>query len=161
MTSLLDITPENYQGYLARIFEIENLSFPCPWTLDDFVQEIKNPLSHLWASRVDGVFSGYICFRMFESEIQVLKMAVHPKKRGKGLGQDLLTKMIEAGMLKGIEYVWLEVRPSNLAAQKLYEKLGFGEVHRRPRYYEDTTEDAIVMGLTLFGKETYGVASSL
>ncbi len=157
MTSLVDITIRNCRNYLECILEIENLSFPSPWSLKAFKEEIGNPISHFWGLTVDEVLTGYTCFCMFDIEIQLINLAVHPHERGKGVGHYLLTKMIEAGVSKGKKYIWLEVRPSNLAALKLYEKSGFDAVDRRPQYYADTHEDAIVMTLTLSSETGYHI----
>jgi ribosomal-protein-alanine N-acetyltransferase len=152
MTSLVAITRENYQFFLHQILEIEKLSFLSPWTLHTLKSEIESPISHLWALKVEKVLSGYICFWMFDNEFQLINLAVHPHDRGKGLGHYLLKKMIERAVSKGMQYIWLEVRPSNLVAKRLYQRLGFEEVYRRPRYYPDTHEDAIVMSLNLLKK---------
>lgn len=149
MTSLVDVTRENYDAYLNSILEIEGISFPSPWSAWAFLQEIKNPVSRLWALSADEGTSGYICFWMFDCEIQLINIAVHPDKRGRGLGLFLMTKMIETGIAKGMRDVWLEVRPSNLTALGLYQKLGFKGVGRRPRYYRETNEDALIMSLAL------------
>jgi ribosomal-protein-alanine N-acetyltransferase len=63
--------------------------------------------------------------------------------------------MIEKGISKGMRQIWLEVRPSNVVAKGLYERLGFEEAYRRPRYYPDTHEDAIVMSLNLLEEDPY------
>jgi len=63
--------------------------------------------------------------------------------------------MLEAGVSRGVETAWLEVRPSNFLARVLYQKAGFKETGRRPQYYKDTNEDAIVMSLSLFKKEVH------
>ena len=149
MTAFVRINPDNFHLYIERILEIEDLSFSSPWSLLAFLEEIKNPISHLWGATENGILSGNICFWMFDREIQLINLAVHPKKRNRGLGHYLLTKMIEACIPKGIPKLWLEVRRSNLAAKRLYEKQGFKAVGRRPRYYTDTNEDAIIMALTL------------
>ena len=154
MTSLVSVTTENNRFYLPQVHEIEKLSFPSPWSLNALQSEIKNPISHLWVFKREEVLSGYICFWMFEKEAQVLSLAVHPRDRGRGFGYYLLKKMIEKAVSKGVNYIWLEVRPSNLSAKRLYEKLGFLEVYRRPRYYSNT-EDAIVMGLSPHADETH------
>ena len=159
MTSLIDITVENCLNYLDPIIEIENQSFPSPWSIRAFREEIKNPSAYLWALAVKEFLSGYICFRMVAHEIQLTNIAVHPKKRGKGIAHHLLTKTIETGINKGAQSIWLEVRPSNFAAKRLYQKLGFEEAGRRPRYYRDTNEDAIVMALALSEMQSYHVAS--
>jgi len=144
------MTPENIESFLDSIFDIERGSFISPWSRNGFLQEVRNPISHLWVVMdEDGAAGGYICFWMFEREIQLLNIAVHPEKRGKGLGTHLLKEMIRIGTARGMEQVWLEVRTSNITARKLYENLGFVAVGRRPRYYQDTNEDAIVMSFKI------------
>ena len=64
-----------------------------------------------------------------------------------------MKKMIERAVSKGVENIWLEVRPSNVAGKRLYQKLGFKEVYQRPKYYSNS-EDAIVMGLNPLAEET-------
>ena len=160
MTSLVPITKENFPAFSRKILEIEELSFPSPWSLNALRSEIENPVSHLWALEMGRFLSGYICFWMFGGEIQLINLAVHPHDRGKGLGHYLLTRMIETGLSKGIGHIWLEVRPSNVAARNLYERLGFEEAYRRPGYYPDTREDAIVMSLNLLEKDTYHLISN-
>ncbi len=153
MTSVQDITHDNYHIHLDPILEIENSSFPSPWSQRAFIQEIENPVSHLWALLADDRLVGYICFWMFDREIQLINIAVHPQERGKGMGHLLMTKMIETGFSKGSQYIWLEVRISNLSAKRLYHRLGFEEIGRRRGYYRETKEDAIVMVLSLQQKE--------
>ena len=153
MTSIIAISTENSAAYLERVLEIENLSFPSPWSIHHFRQEMKNRFSRVWGILVQGVLWGYICFWMTDREIQLLNIAVHPEKRGEGLAHLLLEAMISLGHAEGIQSIWLEVRPSNSAAQGLYKKMGFQEVGRRPRYYRDTNEDAILMTLSLSTRE--------
>jgi len=155
MTSLVTITKENFQSFLQKILAIEGLSFPSPWSVHALRSEIENPISHFWALIMGKFLSGYICFWMFDREIQLISVAIHPHDRGKGLGHYLLKEMIETGISKGMQQIWLEVRPSNLVAKELYERLGFEEAYRRPRYYPDTHEDAIVMGLNLSKQDPY------
>lgn len=149
MLSLVEITTEIYKPYLEQILEIENVSFPSPWSMKAFKAEIQNPSACLWALIEDEVLSGYICFWKFDSESQLINIAIHPERRQQGLGEYLLTEMIEDCISKAKHYVWLEVRPSNAAARRLYRKMGFEEAGRRKRYYTDTNEDAIVMSLPL------------
>ena len=153
MNDFVDITAANCQKYLEQILEIENVSFPSPWSLNSFLQEVKNPISHLSALIASQRLSGYICFWLFASEIQVLNIAVHPERRSQGLGKTLLSKMIEEGIAKGMQTIWLEVRESNRAAKSLYEKLGFKAINHRRKYYRDTDEDALIMALRLSTRE--------
>ncbi|MDY7038887.1 MAG: ribosomal protein S18-alanine N-acetyltransferase [Thermodesulfobacteriota bacterium] len=160
MIAIIDITIKNEYIYLESILEIENLSFPSPWSLQLFKEEINNPITSLWALMTDEALSGYICFWMFDSDIQLINIAIHPNRRGQGLGHYLITEMIESVSSKGINSIWLDVRPSNLAARKLYKKVGFEEISRKARYYKDTAEDAITMTLTLSHKGDYPLSSN-
>jgi len=155
LISVVVMTPENIESFLDSILVIERGSFISPWSRNGFLQEVRNPISHLWAIMdEDGTAGGHICFWMFEREIQLLNIAVHPEKRGRGLGSHLLREMIRVGIERGMEQIWLEVRTSNTKARRLYEKLGFLAVGRRPRYYQDTNEDAIVMSLSLLNEQS-------
>ena len=153
MGSLHTITSRNFHRFCDRILEIERASFPSPWSLRSFESEVHNPVSHLWGLVDDGRCVGYICFWMYSGEIHLLNIAVEPSMRGRGLGSDLLYSMIRVGISKRIHTMWLEVRPSNLHALRVYGKAGFVEVARRERYYGDTGEDAIVMAIGLHEHE--------
>lgn len=147
MISLLKITEEAFLLYRDQIMAIEEASFPSPWTPEAFLQEIRNPVSYIWALKQYEQIAGYICFWMVAGEIHLLNIAIHPQWRRRGLGTKLLEKMKDIGSSGGVEKIWLEVRPSNLPARSLYLKAGFEEVAVRKRYYTDTGEDAIVMCL--------------
>ncbi|MBC8179170.1 MAG: ribosomal protein S18-alanine N-acetyltransferase [Deltaproteobacteria bacterium] len=149
MSSLVEVTGDNFPTFQWDILEIERTSFPSPWDLKSFSSEIDRSISHLWTLLIDEVLKGYICFWIFANETHLMNIAVHPEWRGKGLGEGLLCKMIEVGISEGAKTAWLEVRPSNLVARSLYEKAGFKEVGFRPRYYKETNEDAIIMSLPL------------
>ena len=149
MSSLVEVTGENFPIFQGDILEIERNSFPSPWDFNSFLSEIDRSISHFWVLLIDEVLEGYICFWIFANETHLMNIAVHPKWRGKGLGERLLCKMIEVGISEGAKTAWLEVRPSNLVARSLYEKAGFKEVGFRPRYYKETNEDAIIMSFTL------------
>jgi ribosomal-protein-alanine N-acetyltransferase len=150
---LIKISPQDLPVYAQQILEIENCSFPSPWGINAFKGELEKSISHLWALIADKDLVGYICFWMFDNEIQVLNLAIHPTNRRQHFGQFLLTRIIETGVSKGLKSVWLEVRPSNTAARSLYSKFGFQEIGRRPRYYRETNEDALIMYLELSGWE--------
>ncbi len=149
MGRLARILPENAEEHLARILEIETLSFPTPWSARAFHDEFRNPASRIWGWMEKDLLWGYICCWLAGPEVQILNLAVHPVRRRCGLGTRLMEQAVEAGAGEGAEGIWLEVRTSNLAAQRLYGGFGFREIGRRPRYYRDTGEDAIVMTLSV------------
>jgi len=155
MSCLVKICPDNFQDYRNQILEIENLSFQSPWSISSFSAELDKRVSQLWALTAENTLTGYICFWMFDDEVQLVNIAVHPKKRGSGFGLLLLKTLLEMSASKGIRNIWLEVRPSNFIARKLYHKLGFEEIGRRPKYYSDSNEDAIIMNLEISQKEQY------
>lgn len=149
MKRLLKIAREDFPFYADQILEIENLSFSSPWSFDDFKREVEKPITHLWGLITDHKLNGYICFWLLNQEIHITNLAVHPAKRGRRLGQFILVKIMEKYVHKGLKQIRLEVRPSNLAAKRLYARMGFYEIGISPRYYKDTNEDAVIMGLEL------------
>lgn len=153
MILFVEVTEKKFPLFQNSLLEIENVSFSSPWSLDSFKRELMNRVSHLWVLIVNNEFCGYICFWMFAGEIHLMNIAVHPERRGKGFGNRLLKKMIKTGASEGVKNIWLEVRPSNLSAIALYQRLGFREIARRGRYYKDTNEDAIIMVLSLSQSE--------
>ncbi|NJM74850.1 MAG: ribosomal protein S18-alanine N-acetyltransferase [Acaryochloridaceae cyanobacterium RU_4_10] len=78
-------------------------------------------------------------------EVHIIFLAVHPNYRQRGLGLAMVLGLLEQAVGRGANYATLEVKASNQAAIALYEKLGFTIAGRRPHYYEDTGEDALVM----------------
>jgi [ribosomal protein S18]-alanine N-acetyltransferase len=149
MFQVIEIGPENFPVYAEGILAIEKVSFPSPWSINAFKAETHKDISNLWVLMADSILSGYICFWILNPEIHLMNLAVHPANRGKGFGQFLMGRMIEEGISKRIKSIWLEVRPSNLAARNLYKKLGFFEAGIRPNYYSETNEDAILMSMEL------------
>ena len=142
----------DFRSFADQILEIENYSFPVPWSAKAFEEEINNSISNFWAIISDQKLLAYICFWMFDREIHILNFAVHPQKRNLGLGKLLLENVVKAGNADGVENILLEVRPSNTPALSIYKKFGFVEAGRRKAYYSDSREDAIVMVLGLTGK---------
>ena len=149
MIVLLPVTRENFIRFQEDLLSIEQSSFPSPWDARSFSSEIDREISHFWMAAADDVLAGYICFWLVAGEVHLLNIAVHTACRRQGIGGFLLSKMVAVGRSEGAEVAWLEVRPSNLPAISLYRKTGFREVGRRPGYYDDTREDAIIMSLRL------------
>jgi ribosomal-protein-alanine N-acetyltransferase len=152
VTYSLKKTWPDFLLFRDQILEIENSSFPVPWSVRAFEEEINKSISNLWAIISEQRLLAYICFWMFDKEIHILNFAVHPRKRNLGLGKLLLENIIETGTAGGIENIWLEVRPSNIPALSIYKKYGFTESGRRKSYYSDSKEDAVIMSLDITGK---------
>ncbi len=140
---------------LPRIFEIERLAFPHPWSLDSFRRELALPFSRLMVADADvvrgsdgGPLAGFLCRWLVAEECHILNVAVHPTMRRLGIGGELMSEAIAESKAKNIHLITLEVRRSNLAARTLYRKLNFEERRLRKNYY-GLGEDAIVMELEL------------
>ncbi len=131
---------------IDRILEIEKKSFTSPWPRKSFEFEINSNLMarYIIVERA-GCILGYIGLWFMVDESHVVSIAVDPEYRENGLGKMLMEAGIIESMLAGMNAMTLEVRKSNIAAKKLYEKLGFNSVGIRPKYYEDNKEDAIIM----------------
>lgn len=133
---------------LPEVLEIEDRSFPTPWSESSFRYEIvENPYASLFVARSSkgGAVVAFACVWVVDQEIKVNNIAVHPRWRGQGIATRLLGFLIEFGAEQGCREISLEVRPSNVAAMRLYRKAGLVPVGRRKQYYSDTREDAIVM----------------
>ncbi len=144
---------EYEEGDLIEILEIEKDSFPTPWSPGLFRSEMTNPLSRMLvgrAAQAEGTaVAGYIVFWRVADEIHLHNLAVRRELRKGGIASRLLSKAIRDSRSEGARWVTLDVRRSNLPAQKLYEKFGFSVKGVRRAYYTDTGEDALIMSADL------------
>ena len=132
-------------AHIAQVAALEKLCFSDPWSEKSVAAELENELS-LWLVAVEGDrVAGYIGSQTVMGETDMMNVAVHPDYRRQGIGQALVTALVETLKEWGSHCLTLEVRASNLPAQKLYEKLGFQTVGRRPRYYHNPKEDALIL----------------
>lgn len=135
---------------LDAVIAIEEAAYPFPWTRGIFAECLRVGYGCIGVS-LDGALAGYVIFNWGAGESHLLNLCVHPEHQRRGLGGLLLTQALERARALGCNAMFLEVRPSNPAAQAMYARRGFEAVGRRPRYYRsaDGREDAIVMRRTL------------
>jgi ribosomal-protein-alanine N-acetyltransferase len=139
---------------LDAVLHIERASFPTPWSRQAFLHELeRNRVAGLWVARgrrsgdgdeVSRVV-GYLCLWAVADEVHVTNLAVDPGWRGEGIGRLLLGTLLVHHRSTGARRAFLEVRPGNVEARRLYQGLGFREVGRRRGYYVDTGEDALLL----------------
>jgi len=134
---------------LEAIFFIERISFPSPWSSTLFFYELKKPYSRLWVVEEKGRILGYICFWIILDEVHLANIAVAPEHRRRGLASFMLRVMLRYARCRRARRVLLEVRERNRPALALYRKFGFVQDGRRPGYYSDTGEDALLLSLRL------------
>lgn len=131
---------------IPEVSEIERESFQTPWSEDSFVSELLyNQLAWYYVLEYKGRVVAYGGLWTIAGEGHITNIAVGKALRGHGLGRRITVEMIKAGEMKGCTRFTLEVRPANTEAVRLYESLGFKGVGIRPRYYQDTGEDALIM----------------
>lgn len=99
------------------------------------------------AAELEGVLAGYAGMSCYAGEAHIMNVAVAPEQRRRGIGEVLMLELLRRAAEAGADNAYLEYRPSNTAAAALYRKLGFRRVGRRPNYYRNTGEDAILMTL--------------
>ena len=135
--------------HVPQIAALEQICFSAPWSERSIASELENQLS-LWLVALDGdVVTGYIGSQSVMGESDMMNVAVHPDYRRQGIGEELVTRLAEVLKEKGNQCLTLEVRASNEPAIALYEKLGFTQVGRRPGYYRNPKEDALILRIAL------------
>jgi len=131
---------------LEKVLEIERECFTTPWSEEAFRMEVeKNMLAKYIVVEDEDEILGYGGIWLIVDEGHITNIAVHPRYRGKGIGNFLVEGLIDLCKRREIYRMTLEVRVSNIVAQSLYKKYGFKEAGIRPRYYSDTNEDALIM----------------
>lgn len=137
------------EGDIKDVLRIEQASFSMPWSREMFLCELTDhPFSYLYVAKDrNNKILGYICYWLVFDEMNILNLAVDEEYRKKGIGNDLIKFALMDGVNRGAGTVILEVRSSNKAAIKLYEKFGFKEVAVRKGYYDNPREDALLMAL--------------
>ena len=136
---------------LDAVIAIEQSAYSHPWTLGNFRDSI-NPLFDAQCLWLEGELLGYfLAMRGFE-EMHLLNITVAPAHQGQGWGHMMLDALSLMSRHAGAQWLWLEVRQSNLRAQKVYERYGFKQVSIRKDYYpagRQQREHAVVMSLKL------------
>ncbi len=141
----VEIRPLTYAD-LPQVVAIERRSLPTPWSLAMFVLELSKPDGACMAAVQDGRLAGYVICSRYDDVWHVMSVAVDPARRRQGIATTLLERIFD--QVGHDARVTLEVRPSNVGAIALYERLGFLAAGSRRRYYQDNGEDALIMWRT-------------
>jgi len=136
---------------LDEVMAIERASFPYPWSARFFLQELQVQCARSILAEISGQIIAYVLFWILPGTIDIHNIAVHTGFRRRGIARLLLEQVISEARSRGLHRVTLEVRQSNLPAQRLYESLGFVRTGIRSGYYSDNGEDALAMTLELAG----------
>ena len=130
---------------VTAVADLEKVCFSDPWSEKSVASELDNPLA-LWLVALDGdTVAGYIGSQTVMDETDMMNVAVAPSHRRMGIGEQLVMTLVGKLQKRGSHSLTLEVRDSNEPARSLYEKLGFEQVGRRPNYYRNPREDALIL----------------
>lgn len=132
------------RSHVNAVAQLERCCFTTPWSVNAISGELTNPLS-LWLVAVEAdQVVGYVGSQSVLGEADMMNIAVDPSFRRWGIAQNLVEQLICLLRDKQVSSLTLEVRASNEPAVKLYEKMGFIQVGRRPGYYSIPREDALI-----------------
>jgi len=137
-------------GDLPEVAGLEKSLYEFPWSLGNFRDSV-NAAYDCWVVTHGETVIGYAVLMVALDEAHLLNFAVAGEWHNQGIGRGFLRHMIEVARVAGCQIVYLEVRPSNLAARHLYRTMGFQQIAIRPDYYPAVggREDALFLGLSL------------
>ena len=141
MIHFRQMTPEDAAG----VELVEKASFAVPWSREAFWQEAASERAFYLLVLEDERIIGYAGTWIILDEAQITNVAIVPEYRGQGIGSQLMKELICQVKARGATAMTLEVRPSNAPAIALYTSFAFRDTGRRPGYYQDNGEDAIIM----------------
>lgn len=143
---------------LQEVLQIEQAANQFPWSLKNFSDSLHAG-HHAWVycDPYDAVM-GYAIVQLVMDEAHLLNLCIRPDMQGQGYGRRILEHIIEHVKTRAVTLIVLEVRRSNIRAQRLYEQMGFNEIAVRRGYYpaKQGREDAILMGLDLSMLSIFG-----
>lgn len=148
--TLMPTRPE----HLPEIVDLERICFSQPWSYKGLLRAVSAP-GGIFVSALDGEgkIAGYAGMISVLDEGYVTNVAVRPDCRRKGLGRMLLRHFREEGGSRGLRFISLEARVSNIGAIALYSLEGYSDMGVRPGYYDYPKEDARIMTLWLKADE--------
>lgn len=138
---------------LTEVVAVEQSLFPGEaWSAELLQGELAGPFRiYVGVFDTTGTMVGYAGSMHSPDVAEIMTIGVVPEARERGLGKLMTESLVRAAQTLQAETIFLEVRESNAVARNLYEGLGFVEIDRRPRYYHNPTEDAVIMRKELLG----------
>lgn len=130
---------------VEAVSKIEERTFSMPWSAQDFLQMIKDENALYLTAKSDGILIACCGVRNILGDGEITNVVVDEPYRAKGIGSRMLSELLKKGKQMGIKAFTLEVRKSNEAAIRLYEKAGFVTEGIRKNFYEKPVEDGLIM----------------
>ena len=130
---------------LERVIDIELACYTMPWSAETFRGLLRRMDAESLVAECADEIVAYAIYWWVGDQAELGNVAVIESYRGQGIGEMLVREVLARAGRRDVREVFLEVRPSNPSARRLYERVGFAEVARRRNYYVRPTEDALVM----------------
>lgn len=130
---------------MPEVLAIEGSSFEFPWSEDDFIRCLRQRNCIGMVAEHEEQVVGFMIYELNRSDLHILNFAVRPDARRRGVGMQMLDKLVGKLSQQRRTRISLEVRETNLAAQLFFKNTGFVCVSLLKDFYDDTTEDAYVM----------------
>jgi len=134
---------------LDELMAIEQKSFEMPWSRTSYEELAPMEGISIWVARLGGRLVGYMLLQHVVDALELHTFAVTPKLRNQGIGTRLMEHLLQEAKRLHVQSVFLQVRPTNNAARRIYQKLGFQVVGTRCAYYSNDGEDALVLRLMM------------
>lgn len=130
---------------ITSVIEISNLCFPKSWTQETFRREMLLDNSYFYIGSIENKIVCFFEWWKILDEAHIQTIAVSPKYQHQGIATQCLEYLINETKELNLMKIFLEVRESNIIAQKLYKKNGFEIISHRKNYYNDPIENAVIM----------------
>lgn len=141
----IDMIRRMQQKDLDQVVLIEQSIFSLPWSRRGFEDSMRNPGNLYLVAEEQGEIQGYCGVWGIAGEGQICNVAVKQEARNQGIATAMLTELLKEGKEMGLNAFTLEVRVSNNAAIRVYQRLGFQGVGIQKNSYARPTEDALIM----------------
>lgn len=138
---------------MEQVMEIEDAVYEFPWSIGIF-QDCLRVGYCCWILELDDKVSGYGIMSVLAGEAHILNLCIKSDLQNNGLGKEMIDYLIDLAKVHNADVMFLEVRPSNGQALKIYERSGFDEVGSRKDYYPAKfgREDAVILAKQLTDK---------
>ncbi len=134
---------------MAEVIRIEQESFEFAWTEEDFLCCLRQRNCIGMVAELDHQIVGFMIYELHKSRLNILNFAVASECRRQGIGNQMVTRLIDKLSQQRRKEILLEVRERNLAAQLFFKNQNFRAVRVLRRHYDDTAEDAYIMQFRL------------
>jgi ribosomal-protein-alanine N-acetyltransferase len=134
---------------MPEVGEIEQRSFEFPWSDDDFIRCLRQRNCIGMVAEQSERVVGFMIYELHKNRLHILNFAVHPDFRRRGVGDQMIHKLVSKLAPQRRSRIMLEVRETNLPAQLFFKNLGFRAISLLREFYEDTPEDAYLMQFRL------------